>query len=286
MRLQFRTMLAVAAGLLVSVSVFGQAQITTRREKLKDFTTKITKVVLSGDTFYDEALKESVSNHWSLSPYEFCSIQEFESIKTNSSFFFLMIVQGQTKNEEDPGVSLLTLVRGGEEAKDGIGKMLEVVSFPLCAAAEPSGREFTLLPAILEIIQKHTSSLTDTEMKAYSSLRTYNKNTSKLWNKRIYLAREDLSPQITDKIKESLDEDVMIKDEDVVDNIFSNATYNTVVSYVVAPAEAAEGDWCYKMLIGADDHKLYYYKKHKITSRNGKGFLESDFRELMRHRSK
>ena len=59
---RFIQILALAiAGLLLTTDALGQAQITTRREKLKDFTSKTTKVVLTGDEFLDEAVKESVA---------------------------------------------------------------------------------------------------------------------------------------------------------------------------------------------------------------------------------
>ncbi len=65
-----------------------------------------------------------------------------------------------------------------------------------------------------------------------------------------------------------------------MDEIFSEGTFNTVVSYVVAPSEPVNGSICYKMLIGSDNHELYYFKKHKITARNGKGFLTSDVKAI------
>ena len=79
----------------------------------------------------------------------------------------------------------------------------------------------------------------------------------------------------------SLDEDIYVKDdEEDVDEVFSNGVFNAVVSYVVAPSEPVNGSVCYKMLIGADDHKLYWYKKHKISPRQGAGFLESDLKAI------
>ena len=45
----FKILVLAIAGTLVTTEIFGQVQITTRREKLKDFTSKITKVVLTGD---------------------------------------------------------------------------------------------------------------------------------------------------------------------------------------------------------------------------------------------
>lgn len=277
---RFIQILALAiAGLLLTTAALGQAQITTRREKLKDFTSKTTKVVLTGDEFLDEAVKESVAATWTVSPYEFCSNEEFQNLKGNADFYFLMVVKGQFRRESEPGIDMLTLVKGGEGADKSINDMFEVVSFPLRSTEDPSGREFVLLPAFLKIIQEHTTSLTDTEMKAYSSLGA--KDSKKLRIKRIFFWSEDFAPQVDEQTKRSLDEDILIKeDEDEVDEIFSEGTFNTVVSYVVAPSEPVNGSICYKMLIGSDNHELYYFKKHKITAKSGKGFLSSDIKSI------
>ncbi len=277
---RFIQILALAiAGLLLTTDALGQAQITTRREKLKDFTSKTTKVVLTGDEFLDEAVKESVAATWTVSPYEFCSNEEFQNLKGNADFYFLMVVKGQFRRESEPGIDMLTLVKGGEGADKSINDMFEVVSFPLRSTEDPSGREFVLLPAFLKIIQDHTISLTDTEMKAYSSLGA--KDSKKLRIKRIFFWSEDFAPQVDEQTKRSLDEDILIKEnEDEVDEIFSEGTFNTVVSYVVAPSEPVNGSICYKMLIGSDNHELYYFKKHKITAKSGKGFLSSDIKSI------
>jgi len=277
---RFIQILALAiAGLLLTTDALGQAQITTRREKLKVFTSKTTKVVLTGDEFLDEAVKESVAATWTVSPYEFCSNEEFQNLKGNADFYFLMVVKGQFRRESEPGIDMLTLVKGGEGADKSINDMFEVVSFPLRSTEDPSGREFVLLPAFLKIIQEHTTSLTDTEMKAYSNIGA--KDSKRLRIKRIFFWAEDFAPQVDEQTKRSLDEDILIKeDEDEVDEIFSEGTFNTVVSYVVAPSEPVNGSICYKMLIGSDNHELYYFKKHKITAKSGKGFLSSDIKSI------
>ncbi len=277
MRRFFKILAWTITGLLLTTDVFGQVQITTRREKLKDFTSKTTKVVLTGDEFLDEALKESVAATWTVSPYEFCTNDEFQKLKGNADFYFLMVVKGQFRRESEPGIDMLTLVKGGEG--ESVNDMYEVVNFPLRSSEDPSGREFVMLPAFLKIIQEHTVSLTDTEMKAYSNLGA--KDTKKLKIKRIFFWSEDFAPQVDEQTKRSLDEDFLIKeDEDEVDEIFSEGTFNTVVSYVVAPSEPVNGSICYKMLIGSDNHELYYFKKHKITAKSGKGFLTSDIKSI------
>ena len=279
MKRNFTILICLLAGLLFSADLFGQAQIYTRKEKLKDITAKTTKVVLSGDEMLDEAIKESVAASWTMSPYEFCTGQEFEKIKTSDKFYFLLVVKGQQRKEAEPGIDMLTLVKGGEGASKSINDMLEVVTFPLRSATEPSGREFILLPAFLNIIQEHAQGLLSSEVKAYSTLSA--EDTKKLAIKRIYFSKDDFAPQVDNKTIESLDEDIIVEeDEEDVDKVFTDGTYNAVISYVVAPSEPVSGSVCYKLLIGADNHKLYWYKKHKISARSGKGFLTGDLRTI------
>ena len=279
MKRNFTILICLLAGLLFSADLFGQAQIYTRKEKLKDITAKTTKVVLSGDEMLDEAIKESVAASWTMSPYEFCTGEEFEKIKTSDKFYFLLVVKGQQRKEAEPGIDMLTLVKGGEGASKSINDMLEVVTFPLRSASEPSGREFILLPAFLNIIQEHAQGLLSSEVKAYSTLSA--EDTKKLAIKRIYFSKDDFAPQVDNKNIESLDEDIIVEDdEEDVDKVFTDGTYNAVISYVVAPSEPVSGSVCYKLLIGADNHKLYWYKKHKISARSGRGFLAGDLRTI------
>lgn len=279
MKRNFTIIVCILAGILFSADLFAQAQIYTRKEKLKDITAKTTKVVLSGDEMLDEALKESVAASWTMSPYEFCTNGEFEKLKTSDKFYFLLVVKGQQRKESEPGIDMLTLVKGGEGASKSINDMLEVVTFPLRSAVEPSGREFVLLPAFLNIIQEHAQNLISSEVKAYSTLSA--EDTKKLAIKRIYFSKDDFAPQVDSKTIESLDEDIIVEDdEEDVDKVFSDGTYNAVISYIVAPTEPVNGSVCYKLLIGADNHKLYWYKKHKISPRAGIGFLAMDLRAI------
>lgn len=273
------TILAFLAMMTLSADLFGQATIYTRKEKLKDLTAKTVKVVMTGDEVLDEAIKQSVTNAWTISPYEFCSSEEFQKIKTDNKFYFLIVVKGQQRKEAEPGIDLLTMVKGGEGADKSINDMFEVVTFPFRSAEDPSGREFLLLPAFLTIMQEHAMSLTSSEVKAYSSLGAT--DSKKLRMKQIYFCEDDFSPQVDEKTLESLDEDIFVEGDDIdPDDVFAEGKFNAVVSYVVAPTEPVTGSVCYKLLIGADDHKLYWYKKHRITPRQGAGFLDSDLKAI------
>ena len=109
--------------------------------------------MLTGNDFYDLALRDEIAAGWTLSPYEFCTLEEFNSLKYNDEYYFLITADGKFKKENEPGLTFLTLIKGGKGASEGINKMLEVVSLPIASAENPSGREFVFMPAII-ILQK------------------------------------------------------------------------------------------------------------------------------------
>jgi len=265
MKRNILTLICVVAGLLAATSAFGQGQITitTRKDKIKDFPTKITKAVVPSQAFLAEAFKESVASAWTVSPYEFCTMEEFEQLKTSDKYYFLLVVQGQNRKESEPGIQMLTLVKGGADVKD-VNDMIELVTFPLCAADSPSGREMIFLPAILKIMQEQNTSA-DTRL---------------LSGMTVYISEDDLADQVGENELRSLKESLVIVDEDEADDTFTDGDYNTAVSYVIAPEDPGKGSVCYKLIFSADTHELLYFKKHRISARNGRGFLDSDLKDI------
>ena len=273
---------AIIISILLPVLASGQAQINTKKVKLGDFTQKVTKVVLSGNEFMDSALKDEVTARWRISSYEFCSLEEFNSMKTSEEYYFLIITNGQFKKDSSPTIQFLTLVKGGKGAAESIDGMLEVISMPIASAQFPSGREIVFLPAFLDIIQGYTLDSMEKDSNAYGGLGNYSGNIMHSDEHRIVLSRDDLaipSGSLEDgSIK--LDEGMSVADEEYVDELMLENAENTIVSYVVAPFEPQPGAFCYKMLIDTQTHKLYYYKRHRISSKSGAGFLKDDLKRI------
>ena len=237
---------------LIPVSMFSQAQITTKKMKLEDFPEKVTKVVLSGNMFIDGAIEDAVKNRWTVSPYEFCSFQEFESLKGKEDYYFLMVVTGQFRKESVPGLAMLSLVKGGKGSDLSLDKMLEVVTVPICSADYPSGREITFMPALIDIVQNHVLASMERDYSAYGGLETNSTRLDAARSKRI------------------------------VDALLEAGVSNTLVSYTVSPYDAGPGSYCYKMLVDTQTHSLYYYRKHRISKNAGPGFLPEDISRIAR----
>lgn len=282
-----RKILFILAAVLMPIFASGQAQINTKKVKIADFTEKTTKVVLTGNMFYDGSLQDEIVAGWKVSPYEFCTLDEFEQIKGSEEYYFLLTTKGQFKRESEPGLMFLTLVKGGKKAEGGIDDMLEIVSLPTASAEDPSGRETIFLPAFLNIIQNYAVESTEKDVSAYIGLSNYSLNLAQTKGMAVVFSEDDLSSEITDQMKEEcFDEKMVITDEDSSDrNMYENQE-RVAVSYLAVPTEAAVGSYCYKMLIDNQTHKLYYFKKHRITKKTGAGFLAEDIRRISSYRVK
>lgn len=271
---------------MIPVLASAQAQINTKKMKIADFPQKVTKVVLPGNTFYDSAFQEDIAASWRVSPYEFCTLDEFETLKKDGKYYFLILTQGQFKKEKEPGLQFLTLVKGGAEAEEGISNMLEVATVPFAAADSPSGREITYLPAMIDIIQNYAVASIEKDFSNLGGLSNYATGMSKATEKKILLAEEDLSDEITDTVKDGFDDLITVTDSDEVEDALMMSLPETIVSYVIAPEDAAPGSFCYKLLIDTYNHELYYFRKHKISKKVGPGFLLEDVKRITGPRGK
>lgn len=278
-----RRILAILLSISIPAFCFGQAQITTKKYKIDDFTSKTTKVVISGGSFFEALLEDAVKSNWTVSPYEFCTQEEFNELKNNEDYYFLLSTQGQFRKEENPGIQMLSLVKGG--TGDGkISDMLEIVSIPVTSLENPDGRELIFLPAFLDIIQNYAEASMVRDWDAYIGLSNYNHDLKQIKGLEVMIATEDLERKVQESgVFEKYSDKLHTDSYEQTDTYLEGNASAKVVSYTVAPDNPKPGSHCYKMLIGTDDHRLYYFKKHKITARYGAGFLEEDLKRIASH---
>ena len=280
-RMYMKRLIILTALLFASVTLLAQGKVTTRKHLFADFTDKITKVVMSGNDVLDGALRQEVVDLWTLSPFEFCSLAEYESLKKSDTYYFLLVTAGRAKGEEEAMVRFLTLEKGGADKGDNIALRTEVISLPLCPVEGGSGRELVFLPALVKGVQDFMAEAMESEKTAYSGIAWFNGNFDRKGAiKRIYLAREDISESVAQKdLDKYLDEDILLCDEDEADKAYTDKTYNTLVSYTVSA-----GTWSYKLLLEAETDTVFYIRKHKVNVRNAPGFLTDDLKRMSRKR--
>ena len=280
-----KKLLIILAATLMPIIAGAQAQINTKKVQISDFTQKITKIVLTGNDFYDLSLQEEVKARWRVSPYEFCTWEEFMNDRNNSDYYFLITTSSQFKYELEPGLDLLSLLKGGTGAT--INSMMEVMFMPLASSEDSSGREYVFLPVLLDIIQTHTLRSMEKDLHGYVGLSGYSTNMEHSDNMEIIFSENDLNDAINTEFMDlHFDSSIVVTDEDSADEHILKHTPNTLVSYVVAPTRAHIGSYCYKMLINAETYEIYYFSRHKISKKYGVGFLPEDIKRINSYRNR
>ena len=265
---------SILLSLLLSLSLMAQGQVSTRKYRLSDFSDKMTKVVMSGDAVLCNALKQEVVNVWTSTTFEFCSLEQFEKLKTSDKYYFLIPVESE-------GLMLLTLVKGGPQAQKGISDMHEVITLPVSSALGTSSRDLVYLGGIVQAIQDFTLAAMKSEKAAYLMGAWFNTR-GKVKGKEVYVAQEDLSSAMKEKDLQKLSKNpsLHILPAQQADEQYQDFTPDALVGYVVAPALPEAGNLCYKLFFEADTHRLCRLEKEKITDNKGEGFLLSDLAGL------
>ncbi|MBO7510940.1 MAG: hypothetical protein J6T35_07130 [Bacteroidales bacterium] len=254
-----------------------QAKIYTKKMKVADFTEKTLKVVLSGSEMTDGPFKSEVINHWKLSPYEFCTQDEFHTLKTDPNYYFMFIVG---KNDE---LDHLEVVKGTKNPGEDLGKMLSVVSLPIRATGDKGIRYLAYLGAYLDFFQTFIADAMVNDIIGYSGLSRNALNARAIQGSTFLLADCDLASRRPDEELTARMEQAgvrVVSEEDATEALL-NASASTLVSYCIRPVHTPRNKYYYTLLIGADDHKLYYCRKHYYVKDEDAGFSVFAIKNLL-----
>lgn len=277
----FKNFLIALVAILMALPTISQAQVFSKKEDLKDLNSKTLMVVLENNSMIDLTLKQSVEKEWKLSKVEFCDLNQFEKIKTDTSYYFLIRVKGIFKKEREPSIEFLSLLKGGEEAYMGLDEMYDVLSLPFQQIDDPDGYIIPYIDAYINIIQSHVLRVQKKKIAATLGLSWYSNRLQELKGKEILVNELDLSNTITEgEANKILKESGRVVEEDIIYEAIDNKKANTAYTICIGPEVEKQGSYCYKMVVSADSHDIYYYRKQKVNAKNPKGFLPEDLKKL------
>ena len=248
MRIRLRHLFLTLFLLAATLPAQGQGKMYTRKLRLADFPTKTTKMVLAGNSFLELALREGIAVHWRISPYEFCSPEDYRRLSSSSSYYFLSLAQ-------ERGIIFLVLTKGGKEGeKDQLKQAFEVVRMPIAGADDPSGRELVMMGAFLDIIQTFVERAMLSDRAAYGGISA------------------TAGPR--------LDGRTVYLNPDAADAAILSREPNALAGVVIAPEEPGRGRNCYRMLISTGTHELYLYEKRRFGGPADAVFTDADARHI------
>ncbi len=278
----FLTIMLTVTAVLTSSMAFGQSNLFSKKEDLKDLNEKTLMVVLENNSLIDLTLKDAIVKNWDLSKYGFCNPTEFENIKADTSFYFLLRVEGMFKKENDPGIEFLSLVKGGKDAVMGIDNMYEVLALPFQPLDDGNDYILPFIDTYVKIFKSHIQRIQEKKIAATMGIGWYSNRLSKIGKKSLLFNENDLSGSLDKEgVEKMFKGNCTVVDEDEIEEAMSEPSQNTLVSICIAAEEPQPGaSYCYKMLVGADNGELYYYRKQKVTDKNPKGFLPDEMKKI------
>ena len=217
---------------LVPAVASAQAKVYTKSARLADFPNKTTKVVLTGQPVLDALLKEEFTSRWRISPYEFCTAEEFGAQKSATLYYFIHFVQ-------DSEFTYMHLTKGGPESgKNSLQNAMEVVQIPISAAGVPSSGELVFLPAYIDMVQEYVQKAMVTDRAAYGGLKSI--------------------------VRRSTRGKTVCRDEEEGRELFLQQAPDTVVPVTILPAPGSRRPHAYKMKVSTDTHLLYKFRKVRL----------------------
>ena len=243
------TIAAVLLALMLIPSICsGQAKIYTKKARLEDFTSRTTKVVAGGMSPVALDIQSEIRSRWHVSPYEICTIEDFEASRTDNGLYFLRLVQ-------EEGVIFLSLGKGGQEnAADMKARPFEVVRIPVSGSDDSSIDGFAFTGAFVDIVQRFAQDAMESDLIGYAGLKSTG-------NRKLNGKTVILDPRKAQK--------AMLE-----------GYPGTLAGIVIAPSYVSFKTKCYKMLIDCESHELFWYSESPYLSPSDAVFSGKDIKTI------
>lgn len=261
--------------LIASISATAQVDKSLTSEDVQNLLGSTTYVVTTNSNIvYDAVLSKTAKDVWTVTPIE---VEDY-NIGSEDQSFLVVTRDVFEKKSEDNQYLFLTLFQGRKGARS-VSNLPWIVSFPISVDGEDFEIDETLLIGLLvKSIQNHVELLKWEPSIAKKTLeKLYNDNIGSLKGKTIYMMDEDFNKSLDrDKILNRFNGHLKLVGPDEIERLIKEKDKDAVIAYTVT------GGYCYKLLIGVEDGKVYYYNRDKATGNLlfPKGFLQSDFNKL------
>ncbi|HCC71922.1 MAG TPA: hypothetical protein DEQ09_12340 [Bacteroidales bacterium] len=272
--------------LITSASILYSQSPFPEPEEVERFYNTKTLVVLEDDMFseYNVFIKNAVNEYWEITGHDFISEKEFDQKRKNPAYSFIVLTATRFDRDKSGAfLNFINLLLGKDVGR--IEEMPEFCAVPLSIQGADDTEYSYKLGMVLRFMQAHVEHIReDPTLKGKKYLKYYNKFIPEALNKTILISENDLVPEL--RTSEAVDKyyphNLKIVSDDEVDEAIRNRYENTLVLHKVGPVRAEKGGLCFKMLLGTDDARMYFYGEHRITERKSNGLLVNDLKRIGR----
>jgi len=268
------------------VFLLAQAPFPTTEDGKMLLASK-TCVVLENDPFsmYNPAIKKAVTDYWTLTPYEFIDINEFNKRRTDPAYSFIVLLETDYEKDKTGATFVFVNLILGKKVKN-LEEMPEFCAIPIDFAGEEAEGDYDYkLGMVIRFVQQHAQVVMDNpKSSGVRFLKYYNKFVTEVVNRTILAREEDMDATLrsAEEISKAYPYPFLIVSEDEIRKAIAEKRPGTLILHKVAPPDELTGAFVFKMLIGTDDAKMYYFNNHKISDKNPNGFLPADMNRIAR----
>lgn len=277
-------MLILMLGLgLICQGTFAQSYVPTKQDLESFFKTK-TMVVLEDNPLlqYNINIRSVIQQHWKITPYEFITFKQFEEMRKDPQYSFLVMTQVSfEKDKLDARYNFLQLLLGRNVLR--VNQLPEICSVPLSYYGVYEDNYIYKLGTLVRFVQKHVELLRENPgMISENVFKHYNDNIKDIKEKTLYLVEDELAKEVNSvpRIRKVYPYKFKIVTREDIEEAIKNEDDDVVFLHKVGPEGTRIKARCYKILIGAKDANFYYFDYHMVNNKKPDGFLESDFKKL------
>jgi hypothetical protein len=278
-----RKLISLLSAVVMVIPMFSQEYLPTREDLEKFFHTK-TLVVLDRNPLntYDWEIQEAMENEWTITEFDFIKYEEFEEMRKNPDYSFLMLVNVTFEKDKLHAVyKFLNLSLGGNYY-DMIS-MPDLVSVPVAYRNVEEDSYNYKLGILVRFIQNHIKLIYEhPELVSSNIFKHYNDNKGDVKQKNLYLIADELDKSVNSPARISKiypHKFTMVTREDIK-NAIANRDDQVVFLHKVGPEGTRLNARCYKILVGAGDANFYYFDWHMISDKKPDSFLVNDFKKI------
>jgi len=271
---------------MFTVSLLSAQSYVPSREDIAAFFTTKTLVVLEDNPLmqYNSIIKKVMEQEWTLTDFDFISNKEFEEKRPDAQYSFIYMSHVTFEADKtDASYRFLHLSLGGDYFR--LNEMPDIASVPLAYFSVDEESYAYKLAILVRFMQNHAKLIREQpEIVSANVFKHYNDNIKDIKDKTLYLLKEELSPEVNSasKISQVYPYKFKLVTPEEIEQAIKERDPDVVFLHKVGPEGTKLNARCYKILIGAADANFYYFDYHKISNKSPDGFLETDFKNLVK----
>lgn len=279
-----KTLLTFAASIIVLLAS-SQIDIPVgTKADINKLLKSTTYVVLKEDRMsdYNDAIKQAVESHWTLTPYEFIYLSDFNGMRKDPNKSFLMI--NQVYFEKDKSQTLfdfLILTIGGNYKT--VNDMPTICAVPLCYNGALESDYSYKLGLMVKFAQNHVNICKqNATLNSENIAEYYMTKSGSPKKKTLYLLKEEIEPQIRTQTSfaSSYPYNFQYSTREDIAKLISNNDQNAIILHVLGPQIKSTLSYCVKIIIDTENGLIYYYDMQKISKKKPAHLLKSDLTKL------